>query len=353
MELEQRSAVFTELGRQLKSILTRESEASFAASTLIDAIDNAKNLNGWFTRDNVVHAISCIADSLEEEKMSRWLKSYSKASLNRNSSMRIGVLMAGNIPLVGFHDMLCVLISGHHFVGKASSKDGTLINAVAKLIIDIQPEFESSIEFEQNSFSSIDAIIATGSDNASTYIQYYFDKYPNLIRKNRNSIAILTGNESQQEIELLGEDIFRYFGLGCRNVSKIYVPVNYDFDKLFKGLFKYSNVVENNKYANNYDYNKAILLLDKVQLLDNGFILLHEDEQIASPVGTLHYEYYHSTKEVLKKLDQLYTGKVQCVVSNDKTFPKAVTFGSTQNPQLWEYADGVDTLEFLNTLSDK
>jgi len=350
MELEQRSKAFIELGKQLKSVVNVGGNNS--AEALIQEIENARNFNGWFTRENVIHAIGCIAGYLEEEKMSQWLKSYGHKVLKGSDPKRIGVLMAGNIPLVGFHDMLCVLISGHNFVGKASSKDASLINAIADLIFEIEPEFQSSVEFEQNSFSSIDAIIATGSDNAATYIQYYFDKYPNLIRKNRNSVAILSGDESKHEIELLGEDIFRYFGLGCRNVSKIYVPVNYDFDKLFNGLFKYSGVIENNKYANNYDYNKAILLLDKAQLLDNGFLLLKEDEQIASPVGTLHYEYYDSVSDVQKKLDQWDANNVQCLVSNDHAFPEALTFGSTQNPQLWEYADGVDTMEFLYTLSN-
>ncbi|PCH92503.1 MAG: acyl-CoA reductase [Bacteroidetes bacterium] len=351
MKIEQRAAAFIELGIQLKSISKEEKTISEEASTLMDTIENAKNLNGWFTRANILHAIRGIADSLEKEKFNLWLKPY-QDKLNQDYPKRICVLMAGNIPLVGFHDMLCVLISGHHFVGKTSSKDGSLTNAVAQLIINIEPEFRSKIEFEQNSFSSIDAIIATGSNNASGYIKYYFDKYPNLIRENRNSVAILTGKESKEELELLGEDIFRYFGLGCRNVSKIYVPKNYDFDNLFKGIFKYSAIVENNKYANNYDYNKAILLLDKAELLDNGFILLKEDQQIASPVGTLHYEYYDSIEKLSEKLVRSDADQIQCVVSIDSTIPKSIPLGSSQAPELWEYADGIDTLEFLNTLSN-
>ena len=351
MDLTQRSQAFVELGVRLKSVAGEKADRSASTGSLIDVIANAKNLNGWFTRDDVLHAINCIADSLEEKKVAKWLKVYDAVKFSRVEQKKIGVLMAGNIPLVGFHDMLCVLISGHIFVGKTSSKDGSLTSTIAKMLIDIQPEFELVIQFEQNSFSSIDAIIATGSDNASTYIQFYFDKYPNLIRTNRNSIAILTGKESKEDLELLGEDIFRYFGLGCRNVSKIYVPKDYDFDKLFNGLYKHAGVAENNKYANNYDYNKAILLLDKAQLLDNGFLLLKEDAQIASPVGTLYYEYYSSIDDILEELKNTIENKVQCVVSGDDAIPDALTFGTTQSPELWEYADGIDTIEFLSSLS--
>src|SRR3990172_13211595 len=270
----------------------------------------AHRRNGWFTEDNVRCAIASIAGCLRAIRIKKWIDDYRVELLNKNSRCRVGVIMAGNIPLVGFFDMLCVLMSGNVFVGKTSSKDGKLLQKIAEVLTGIEPSFKEYIEFPEGPFENINAIIATGSDNTSRYFDYYFGKYPNIIRKNRNSIAVLDGTETKDELKALGLDIFQYFGLGCRNVSKLFVPAGYDFDDFFNAIYEYKYVSDNNKYANNYHYNKAILMMNRVKFLENGFLLLIEDDALASPVATLNYEYYHDEKVLMGRL-RADSGKIQ------------------------------------------
>ena len=253
--------------------------------------------------------------------------------------------MAGNIPLVGFHDFLTVLITGNVLVAKTSKEDNLLIKKIAEILIAIEPEFKSKIVFTDK-LENFDAVIATGSNNTARYFEYYFGKYPNIIRKNRNSVAVLTGNETAADMVNLGKDIFQYFGLGCRNVSKLYVPKNYSFNLFFESIVNdYKHVVENNKYANNYDYNKAVYLLGNNQLLDNNFVLLKESESLSSPVAVIHYEYYNTLQEVTTLLENKKE-EIQCVLT-EANLPNTFKLGQAQQPTLWDYADGVDTVEFL------
>ncbi len=257
--------------------------------------------------------------------------------------------MAGNIPVVGFHDLLCVLASGHRILAKASSKDNRLIKKVTEVLTDIDPELGDRIAFTEETLSGMDAVIATGSNNSSRYFEYYFRHIPHIIRKNRNGIAVLTGAESEEELYLLGEDIFTYFGMGCRNVTKIFIPESYDLTKLLGVLDRFSHLYQHHKYGNNVDYYRSLYLMNLVPLLDNGVLLLKEDTAIASPVGVVFYERYSEIALVQKQLDQ-HREEIQCVVSTHAEISGAIAPGETQQPMPWDYADGTDTLEFLMQL---
>jgi hypothetical protein len=303
--------------------------------------------NNWFTKDNVLKSLKAWENSLTEEKLNRWLEKY---DLNvQNTPKTVGIIMAGNIPLVGFHDLLCVLLTGNIAKIKLSSSDNLLIPFISELLTSYHTDFKNQIVFSGTKLEGFDAVIATGSNNTARYFEYYFGKYPHIIRKNRNSVAILHGDENDDDINNLGHDIFDYFGLGCRSVSKLYLPKGFEIHHFYKNIFDYKEVVNHNKYANNYDYNKAIYLLDGVDILDNNFLLIKEDnEAIASPVGVLFYEYYENIDDLKTKiLHQL--DHIQCIVSK-KTFlgiQNEVKLGKTQEPELWDYADNIDTIEFL------
>jgi hypothetical protein len=314
---------------------------------MVSAIHSSVHYNGWFTEENVRNALGAFAFNLEMEKLQEWLKPYSGDIENPSEPLRVGVIMAGNIPLAGFHDFLCVLISGNSFVGKLSSSDKILLPLIAEVLIEIEPEFKNRVIFSTGRIDNINAVIATGSNNTSRYFEYYFGKYPNIIRRNRNSVAVLTGNETPRQLYSLGEDIFQYFGLGCRNVSKIYVPEGYEFDKFFTGIFEHQKVANNHKYANNYDFNKTVYLLNNVKLLDNGFLLLKEDSGTSSPVSTLFYEYYSDKATLEDVLKSGLLSELQCIVSEMETNLPVVGFGQAQSPKLSDYADGVDTMKFL------
>jgi hypothetical protein len=256
--------------------------------------------------------------------------------------------MAGNIPLVGFHDFLSVLISGHSVLIKQSSNDKQLLPFLAKYIEYIDPSIKGAITFTDKKLTDFDAIIATGSNNTARYFEYYFGNKPNIIRKSRNSVAVITGNETETDFEKLSDDIFTYFGLGCRSVSKLYVPRDFDFNHFFNGMFVKKDIIFNAKYANNYDYNKAVYLMSEFDLLENGFLMIKEDESYSSPIATIFYEYYDNPVDLKIKLYQ-DKESIQCVVSKG-FLPDEIPYGETQNPQLWDYADGVNTLNFLSKL---
>ncbi len=301
--------------------------------------------NAWFSEENVRLSIIAISEMLKSKNINRWIDMYPK--LSENKPIRsVGVVTAGNIPLVGFHDMLCVLLSGNKFVAKLSSKDNKLMQAIRLYLISLNPEFENLIQFQENKLSGFDAVIATGSNNTSRYFEYYFGKYPNIIRKNRNSIAVLTGKETGKQIENLANDVFMYFGLGCRNVSKLLIPEDYCFENLFESIKCYEKLYSHNKYANNYDYNKSIYLMNKIKHLDNGFVLLKEDSSMASPIAVLYYQNYKNIEDVNNYLS-VNKENIQCIVSDDNNVKNAIGFGKAQYPELWDYADNVDTMEFL------
>lgn len=295
--------------------------------------------NPWFTQDNLKFCLEQWGKLLTEENLTNWLKNYSQTHNPKN----IGIIMAGNIPLVGFHDLISVLLSGHNAIVKTSSKDNILMS----FVIDYLQEFDDlkgsiqKVERMQNH----DAVIATGSSNTARYFEFYFKDVPHIIRKNRTSVAVLNGNETENDLKKLAQDIFRYFGLGCRNVTKLYLPKGFNTDKIFEAFFDWKEVVNHTKYANNYDYNRAIYLMSKEKFLDNNFIILNQSEELFSPIGVVNFSFYEDSNELKKELNQ-NEEKIQCIVGND--FP--VKFSETQKPSLTDYADGVDTMKFLETL---
>lgn len=351
MNLNQRIDSFAQLGQFFKQFTTskiEKKEDSEINTLFFDAfkmqIERAQESNGWFTKDNVLFAIESLAKSLTKENLEKWTSNY---SFLENNPKNIAIIMAGNIPLVGFHDLLSVLISGNNAIVKLSSNDQFFLPLIVKYLEYNNLYFKGKITFTKGKLENFDAVIATGSNNTARYFEHYFGKYPNIIRNNRNSVAILTGNETKEELELLGEDIFKYFGLGCRSVSKLFVPKDYNFDLLFNALYKYKDIINYKKYENNYDYNKAVYIMSLFNVLENGFVMLKEDANFASPIATLFFEYYPNSKALFERL-KLNDENIQCIVSNldSKDFIK---FGESQNPNLWDYADGVDTLAFLLT----
>ncbi len=349
MNIQKKINAFVKLGKILSFFKTDDSDKS-DKNIINKAIKESYLHNTLFTEYNIKNAVNAISESLSENNILKWADKYLKRLSEINNPKTVGVVVPGNLPVVGFHDFFCVLISGNKFLGKLSSKDKYLLPAIADILIKTEPEFNDYIKWTEETLNSFDAIIATGSNNTSRYFKYYFDKYPNIIRRNRNGIAIITGKETEEELEALGKDIFLYFGLGCRNVSKLFVPQAYNFDLFFKSIEKYKYVDEHYKYYNNYRYNKTIYIMNKIKFFDNGFLLLKEDISIVSPVSVLYYEYYSDKKNLKKRLD-LDSEKIQCVVTNDKFFDKAIPFGTSQLPQLWDYADGINVMDFLMKLN--
>lgn len=306
----------------------------------------AQENNSWFTKENILFAVSSWSSALTKQNLDAWL---SDNRLPSGTPKRVAIIMAGNIPLVGFHDFLSVLISGHSVLVKQSSNDKHLLPFLAKYLEYVEAEFKGSITFTEEKLEKFDAVIATGSNNTARYFEFYFKNKPNIIRKSRNSVAVLTGKESEDDLQRLAEDVFTYFGLGCRSVSKLYVPRDYDFNNFFNGMFVKKEIINNAKYANNYDYNKAVYLMSLFDLLENGFLMIKEDESYASPIATIFYEYYENEVDLKIKLHQ-DKEKIQCIVSKG-FIENEIDFGATQHPKLSDYADGVNTLEFLSKLS--
>jgi hypothetical protein len=350
MNIEERIKAFATLGRFLGQFSEGEKEKDgeflnrIFYADLQQLVSTIHIHNPWFTENNVRKALSAIAINLNEKNLGNWLSTY---KLNTKKPATVAVILAGNIPMVGFHDFLCVLLSGNRFTGKLSSDDKLLLPFISKILIQIESRFAQLIEFTEDKLKGIDAVIATGSNNSARYFEYYFGKYPNIIRRNRNSVAVLTGTESIAELRALGEDVFTYFGLGCRNVSKLFVPRTYKFDTFYKSIIDFSDLVQNNKYMNNYEYNRTVYLMSSdPSLLDNNFLLLKEDAGYSSPVGVLYYEYYDDITELNLRL-QNDRELIQCIVSESKMIENALPLGSAQKPGLSDYADGVDTLKFL------
>ena len=346
MQKTHRIKAFSVLGDNLESFVRRfgSGEGGAAQMEFEQKIYEAKAKNGWFDVDNQLFAIKSWAQALKEENLEKWLSAYDITE--KKSGKTIGIITAGNIPMVGFHDILTVVMSGNKAQIKLSSNDDVLIPFVLNYLADFAPEIKDQYEFVEK-LSGFDAVIATGSDNTARYFEAYFKNVPHLIRKNRTSVAVLTGNESDKDLEGLAQDILQYYGLGCRNVTKIYVPENYDLDLIFKPLFAWKEVINHHKYANNYDYHKAIYLMKDTPLLENGFLLMKEDRALFSPISTVFYEFYSNVNEVKAALADL-TEKIQCVVGSDQEF---IPFGKAQHPELWDYADHVDTMEFLLQLN--
>lgn len=351
--IERRTKAFVNLGEILSGISNKakidnipDAQLRDKAVALAALINTSQQQNGWFTPEFVSNALVSLGESLKPEKLERWVTGYRDEFKKTGTTQTVAVIMAGNVPAVGFHDFLSVLIAGHKIVAKLSSDDDKLMPAIADVLTAIEPGFKERIEFTDGQLKHFDAVIATGSNNSSRYFDYYFGKYPNIIRRNRNGVAVLTGNETEKELNALADDIFLYFGLGCRNVAKLFVPAGYDFTPLMDVLSARKEIADNNKYFNNYEYNKAIFMINGTQHFDTGNLLLTESSSFASPVSVLHFSYYQNSDSLKNEL-LVNHDKIQCVASNSGFIQNSVPFGQTQSPELWDYADGVDTLKFL------
>lgn len=336
LSLPYRISIFLTLGERLRLLNTEERA---------DLAFRAGGQNNWFTPENVNMALDAIAGSLNEKDLHQFTQGY---RLNPTKASTIGLVMAGNIPMVGFHDLLCVLLAGHKALIKLSSQDSFLMQFIINQIKDIAPEMDERIELTER-LKDMDAVIATGSDNSARYFKHYFSKHPHIIRQNRTSVAVIKGDENPESITALGDDLFRYFGLGCRNVSKLYVPENFDFKPFIDVLLSYESVLDHHKYRNNYDYNKSIYLVNKEPHLDSGFFLVRESDELVSPISVIYYEYYKNEAELSLKL-AAQQEKIQATVSENGWYEGSIPFGEAQEPKLWDFADGVDTLEFLDGL---
>jgi len=338
MTLTEKLNAIIQLGKEIKADLSA-SDTSFK-----DVLHQAYIHNNWFDEFHVRFALNKITDMLLENNLNKWLAPY---NIHQNSyPKRVGVIMAGNLPLVGFHDFLCVLLSGHIFVGKPSSDDNILWSYIYEKLLCINADIKKYIYLKENLKNEFDVIIATGGDNTSRYFEYYFSKYPNIIRKNRNSIAVLDGSETSDQLTALANDMCLYYGRGCRSVSKIYVPENYNFNDLMTALKTFEHFSNHNKYFNNYEYYKSIYLINNQYFMDNGFILFKQQNDMSSPISVIYYEYYKSIEDVNHFIKQNATS-LQCVIGHHNKTDGAFDFGSSQTPALHHYADGVDTLNFL------
>lgn len=349
MELEKRINAFVELGKfltQFEQIDPVKDSSVKYNDLFFDGFKHqlklAEETNGWFTKDNLIYSLKGWSNQLTYSNINTFILKYDMTSI---TCKNVAIIMAGNIPLVGFHDFFSVLISGHNVVVKQATNDKQLLPLIAKYLEIVEPGFKSKITFVDGQLKDFDAVIATGSDNTARYFEYYFREVPSIIRNNRNSVAVLNGNETKNDLEALSIDIFRYYGLGCRNVSKLFVPKSYDFKDFFQSIYSWHPIINQSKYANNYDYNKAVYLMSEFDMLENGFLILKEDHRYFSPIATLFYEFYDSKKTLKKRLNKDHT-KIQCVVASN-FLDSEIKFGCTQTPNLWDFADNVDTIEFL------
>ena len=346
MNLNNRITLFVKLGRFFSDYINNNLE-SLERNKFDKAINESILHNSFFSKKNILKSLLSWSNVLTKKSIDNFLSNYLIKIKKREK--KVAIIMAGNIPLVGFHDFFCVIISGNFAIIKLSSKDSHLFKFILSFLVKENPDFSTKFDIVENKLQIFDAVIATGNNISANQFELYFKKYPKIIRKNRHSIAILNGNETKKEIELLANDIFYYYGLGCRNVSKIFIPNNYNLDILFKSFVLWNEVINKNSYSNNYNYYRAIYLLNKEVFFDNGFVLLKESEKIGSPVGTIYFEYYKSDnqiKEMIKKNNE----KIQCIVSNNN-YPKTIKFGETQMPNLNDFADDIDTFNFLLKLN--
>lgn len=335
MEIEKRLlSALGALGLELQQL---PSEQGWEAT-----LHRAYTENAWFTPEAVTLALHQWGQLLREDHLQQWLQPY---TFTGGKPLTVGLVLAGNIPLVGFHDLLSVLVTGNRALVKCASNDRILVPFLWNRLKALAPDLEGRVSFTEGKLTGHDAVIATGSNNTARYFEHYFQNTPHIIRKNRNSVAVLDGTESPEELQGLALDVFQYFGMGCRSISKLLVPEGYDFEPLFNAFYAHRAVVDHTKYGNNYDYNKAVYLMSGSPMLDNGFLLLKEDEGLGSPIGTLFYSSY-PTREELKAQLSGQAEQLQCIAAHN-WMPGAIPFGTTQSPGLDTYADGVDTVDFL------
>jgi hypothetical protein len=345
MNLNQRIVSLVQLGKVMSALGHQRPWKDFELgiteeeyNLLLEKTHTVKHHNGWFTEKEVLYSFRSWGEALTKENLEKWLSEY---KIKEDITKSIAIIMAGNIPMVGLHDLISVYILGGKVKAKLSSDDNVLIPALVKVLSLFDADVEESIQFIPFKLEGFDAVIATGSNNTARYFETYFGKYPNIIRKNRTSVALLNGSESKEELEHLANDVFQYYGLGCRNVTKLFLPKGYDLDLIFGAFFNHIYVTQNNKYANNYDYHKAVYLMEQEEMIENGFLLMKEDKSLHSPIGMLFYEFYDDKKNIERYLKD-NESKIQCIVAHDKT-----PFGHSQQPKLWDYADDIDVIDFL------
>jgi hypothetical protein len=347
MEWNGRIESFVFLGSFLRDFLDEQGrKEDHLFSGLDDAIRQAGVLNPWFTRESVEHALQTWSINLRKKELEKWLEPYASKLKGHAPGRNVAVIMAGNIPLVGFHDFLSILLSGNRFTGRLSSDDTELLPALARILVHFNSGWEDNITFTKERLTGFDAVIATGSNNSAHYFNYYFSRVPHIIRKNRNGIAIITGDENDKELTGLADDIFLYFGLGCRNVSKLYFPAGYNVEPLFNAFRRYLYFSMHHKWMNNHDYYRSVFLLNQISALDNGFVLLTENKAIASPPAVLYYEYYTNMEDLLDELS-IQKDEIQVAVCKKDIPLSFCQPGQTQVPGLSDYADGIDTMQFL------
>jgi hypothetical protein len=337
---------FVQLGKVMQ-LLSKNSEYKDFSGLTEDEFSNANRLierqqhyNGWFTEDMVRKAMGGIAEWLTISNLGEFSAKYNSTKVSK----KVAIIMAGNIPLVGFHDFLCTLLSGHTAVCKLSSDDKTLLPKMYEYLCLFEPSLIGRVEFSEYKMKDFDAVIATGSNNSFNYFEQYFGKYPNLFRKNRTSVAILNGNESNEELSKIGLDFFTFYGLGCRNVSHVLLPSGYKIDTLFESIISYSEIVNHHKYANNYDYQRSIMMLSKIPFLENNFVIFKEDEHLVSPLAQINYSFYQNEEEKKTFLAK-HEESIQAIVGEGY-----IPFGEAQKPKLKDFADGVDTMLWLSLL---
>ncbi|HHB51974.1 MAG TPA: acyl-CoA reductase [Saprospiraceae bacterium] len=347
IKIEDRISAAVSLGEQLRNWID-DMDKSEQSSDFELLLRKAEQYNPWFTQDYLKYSFENIINMLQKDALLNWIANYPDEDFS-DSDIRVGVIMAGNIPLVGFHDFLSVFIRGKVFIGKLSSQDKFLLPFLTDFIISKDKRFSSKIIYAENLLKNFDAVIATGSNNTSRYFDYYFGKYPNIIRKNRNSIAFLNGDESDEELIELGKDVFYYFGLGCRNVSKLLIPNGFSIPHLLDLWQGFESIAQHTKYFNNYEYNRSLLLINKDPHFDNGFLILQENNSLASPVSVINFEFYSDKDAEIRRLN-MHNEQIQCVVSSENDIKNAVAFGKSQSPSLMEYADNVDVMKFLSLL---
>lgn len=358
MTLERRIKAFSSLGSYINALLkngmqalredeiksyTDDSESFLKLQErLIDYSNYSKHYNAWFTKESVLFALNDWSKALQQDKLTEWLSAYDIPDQFNNKT--VGVVMAGNIPMVGFHDYLSILMSGYVLLAKLSSDDEILIPLLHDILSVFEPEMKNRALFTKGQIKNFDAIIATGSDNTSRYFDFYFSKYPNIIRRNRSGVAVLNGKETEKDLDGLVADMLTYFGLGCRSISKLYIPEGYEFKALFHALEKKEKVSQHHKFFNNYEYNKAIYLVNKDRHRDIGFLLFKEDQALSSPISVIYFQEYSDSKEVEKELKN-HKEEIQCIMGHG-----FIPFGESQHPRLSDYADNVDTMDFLLSL---
>lgn len=342
MTLEERTGAFVDLGILIHDALSG-SPATASSKRLGELITLQRLHNKWFTPVNVRMALEAVGKMLVREKMDQWLSSYTIPEIN-HTPVTVALVMAGNVPLVGFHDLMAVLVTGNRALVKTSSKDPELIREISGILTGLNTGFSDLIGFTDGYLKDYDAVIATGSDNSARYFEYNFGSNHHLFRKNRTSISIVDSGITPEEISSLGRDIFSYFGLGCRNISKIFIPRDFDLSRLIPVWQGYSHLNDHPSWKNNYIYNRAIFMVNGEQFTDGGFFLLKEDKKLVSPPSVVYYQHYDRAVDI-EKIVSLHSGKIQCITGKGY-----IAFGDAQQPDPWDYADNVDTIKFLLSL---